>query len=89
MQNPDLTIVSPTYTYYQKYGDNIYHFDLYRAETMDDIIRIGADDIFDNPETICIIEWPEIIEKFIHPSKAVFISLTAENRDFEIRDVKE
>ncbi len=59
MKNPELAVTSPTYTYYQKYGDNLYHFDLYRINTPEDIIRIGADEILDNPHTICIIEWPE------------------------------
>lgn len=80
--------MSPTYTYYQKYGENIYHFDLYRAETLEDIIRIGADEIFENPDTICIIEWPQIIEKMVEPTKIINIIQEGELRDFEISDVK-
>lgn len=54
---------------------NIYHFDLYRAETLADILRIGADDIFEDPRTICLIEWPEIILNTILPTKVVNISI--------------
>lgn len=54
-----IMVSSPTYTYYQKYGDNVYHFDLYRAQDEYDLMRIGADEILDDPDTICIIEWPE------------------------------
>jgi tRNA threonylcarbamoyladenosine biosynthesis protein TsaE len=32
LDDPALIVRSPTYTYYQKYGSNIYHFDLYRLE---------------------------------------------------------
>lgn len=57
----DLTVRSPTYTYYQKYGKNIYHFDLYRVENPEDLLLIGATDILENRENICLIEWPEIL----------------------------
>ncbi len=87
-QDDSLTIVSPTYTYYQKYGDNLYHFDLYRAGTLTDIMRIGADEILDDPRTICLIEWPEIIKDTVRPTKIVNISVTGEKRHFEILDVK-
>ncbi len=53
----------------------MYHFDLYRAETLEDILRIGADDIFEDPKNICLIEWPEIIKKTVSPTKVVDISI--------------
>ncbi len=83
-----LTIVSPTYTYYQKYGDAIYHFDLYRAETLEDIMRIGADEILEDPGAICIIEWPEIVKDTIRPTKIVDIRVQDDKRYFTISDVK-
>ncbi|MDD5213552.1 MAG: tRNA (adenosine(37)-N6)-threonylcarbamoyltransferase complex ATPase subunit type 1 TsaE [Candidatus Gracilibacteria bacterium] len=55
---------SPTYTYYNKYGNNIYHFDLYRLKNYDEFFAIGGEEILDNPDNICIIEWPEILEKY-------------------------
>lgn len=61
LENKNMQIPSPTYTYYQSYAKNLYHFDLYRVKHPDELIRIGADEIFDDPETICIIEWPEIL----------------------------
>lgn len=61
LKNTEASITSPTYTYYQSYPGNLYHFDLYRVDHPDDIIRIGAEEIFDDPESICIIEWPEIL----------------------------
>lgn len=87
-KDESLTIVSPTYTYYQKYGDNLYHFDLYRASMLTDIMRIGADEILDDPHTICLIEWPEMIQDAIHPTKIIHISVKGEERHFEIFDVK-
>ena len=88
LQDNNLTIVSPTYTYYQKYGENLYHFDLYRTTTIEDIMRIGADEILENPATICLIEWPDILEGMVHPTKIITITLQDEKRFFSIRDVK-
>jgi tRNA threonylcarbamoyl adenosine modification protein YjeE len=88
LKNDSLTITSPTYTYYQKYGDNLYHFDLYRATTLEDILRIGADDILEDDRNICLIEWPEIIKDIVTPTKIVDIAVLGEKRCFDIYDVK-
>jgi len=40
-------ITSPTYVYYNKYG-NIYHFDLYRLENYDQFISIGGQNYLKN-----------------------------------------
>jgi len=39
-----------------------------------DIVRIGAEEIFDNPESICIIEWPEILGDTVRPTKIISLS---------------
>lgn len=82
LNNSDSHITSPTYTYYQKYGDNLYHFDLYRAQNLIDIIRTGAQDIFDDDSSICIIEWPEILWETVQPTVTVDIALAELWREF-------
>ena len=80
-----LIVRSPTYTYYQKYGRDIYHFDLYRVESLDDIFLIGAMDIFENPSTICLIEWPDRLNDSIKATKKISISHTTEGmRNYRI-----
>ncbi|MBP9811958.1 tRNA (adenosine(37)-N6)-threonylcarbamoyltransferase complex ATPase subunit type 1 TsaE [Candidatus Gracilibacteria bacterium] len=69
----ELVVRSPTYTYFQKYGDNIYHFDLYRLTSYEDFFLIGGEDIIDNPESICLIEWPEILGTQIDPTLKIFL----------------
>ncbi|GAB0174528.1 MAG: tRNA (adenosine(37)-N6)-threonylcarbamoyltransferase complex ATPase subunit type 1 TsaE [Candidatus Altimarinota bacterium] len=71
--NPTLVVRSPTYTYFEKYGENIYHFDLYRLESINDFFLIGGSDIFDNPSTICLIEWPDVISSEYKPTLEVNI----------------
>lgn len=58
LHNPDETIPSPTYTLVQTYGnDTIWHFDLYRLKTEQDLYDIGWEDAL--TAKICLIEWPE------------------------------
>ncbi|MBP6921553.1 tRNA (adenosine(37)-N6)-threonylcarbamoyltransferase complex ATPase subunit type 1 TsaE [Candidatus Gracilibacteria bacterium] len=84
LNNPDMSPTSPTYTYYNNYENNLYHFDLYRVEHGDDVVRIGAEEIFDNPESICIIEWPEILGDIVAPTKIVQLTETEEGREISI-----
>ncbi len=59
---------SPTYTYlnaYQYDHKKVYHFDLYRLHSVDDFIQAGFDDYLFEEDSICIIEWPEIIQHLI------------------------
>ena len=53
-------VPSPTFTLVQTYDGGavpVYHFDLYRVETPDEIIELGIEDAFTNGVTL--IEWPE------------------------------
>ena len=56
-------ISSPTFTIVNEYQTdnlNIYHFDLYRLEDIDEFYAIGGEEYFD--KGACIIEWGEMIE---------------------------
>ncbi len=96
-KNPELVVRSPTYTYYQKYelwGEDseklplVYHFDLYRIEDISTLHSIGAMEIFENPNSIALIEWPELIEDFVQPTKKVSIQILEDgNRELCIEDI--
>ena len=36
----------------------VYHFDLYRLESLDEALEIGIEDYFDSG-ALCLLEWPE------------------------------
>lgn len=54
-------VVSPTFTIVNTYKTpkiNIYHFDLYRIESPEELFNIGIEEYFYG-DGICFIEWPE------------------------------
>ena len=73
-------ITSPTYTYYNMYNDNIYHFDLYRLEKYDEFFAIWWEEILDG-ETLCFIEWPNILEKYYEPDVVIRLEKIEENEN--------
>jgi len=60
---------SPTYTYMQIYQHNhgkfVYHFDLYRLQDKQAFLFAGFDEFLYQPDSLAIIEWPEIIEPLL------------------------
>jgi len=58
--SPDEDVPSPTFTLLQVYetaSEPIYHFDLYRLKSADEIIELGFEDALD--EGIALVEWPD------------------------------
>ena len=54
-------VKSPTYALVEPYEDlrlNVYHFDFYRFKGRSEWLSSGFREHF-NPETLCIVEWPE------------------------------
>ncbi|WHF52067.1 tRNA (adenosine(37)-N6)-threonylcarbamoyltransferase complex ATPase subunit type 1 TsaE [Chryseobacterium gotjawalense] len=57
-------VSSPTYAIVNEYDSpkgNVFHFDLYRMKSADEVEDIGIHEYLDN-SFLCIIEWPEVYE---------------------------
>ncbi len=65
--SPD-EVSSPTFTLIHEYGEpvTIYHADLYRLESADQVRRLGLEELFERPALV-LVEWgerfPEIFPK--------------------------
>lgn len=58
---------SPTYSIVNEYhypGGKIFHFDLYRLKSMEELMDIGIEEYLDSGH-YCFFEWPELIENMI------------------------
>lgn len=72
-------VKSPTYTLVELYTVSslyLYHFDFYRFNDPREWLDAGFREYF-NPDTICIVEWPEKAAEFL-PAADVRIALAAE-----------
>jgi len=60
---------SPSFSIINEYRSDttaelIYHFDLYRLESLDEALDLGVEDYFDSG-ALCLLEWPERIEELL------------------------
>ena len=58
---------SPTYQLVNEYkflNGKIYHFDLYRLKSLEELLDIGFEDYL-QPNNFCFIEWPEFAQQFL------------------------
>ncbi len=86
----DKRVSSPTFTLVHEYqGDKtVYHFDLYRLESEEELFDIGFEEYFKDG-TVRVIEWPDAFLDLM-PEGSVEIHITyGENEDSRIIEVKE
>jgi tRNA threonylcarbamoyladenosine biosynthesis protein TsaE len=75
---------SPSFAIINEYRSDttaelIYHFDLYRLESVEDALEIGVEDYFDSG-ALCLLEWPERIEPLL-PDDTVKVTITVNPDD--------
>jgi len=77
----DLDVPSPTFTLVQTYDTSqgkqqgeIWHFDLYRLKSPEDIYEIGWEEAFGS--AILLIEWPDRLG-YLTPKRAISVTLAA------------
>lgn len=75
---------SPSFSIINEYRSDttaelIYHFDLYRLESVDEALEIGVEDYFDSG-ALCLLEWPERIEALL-PDDTVVVKIIVDPAD--------
>lgn len=81
--NNDSFVCSPTFALVNDYGGNphIYHFDMYRVTSLDDLYSTGFFDYL-GENSILFIEWSENIRDAL-PDDTIFIDISKGNSDSE------
>lgn len=72
---------SPTFALVNEYRSDttaelIYHFDLYRLESLDEAMDMGIEDYLDCG-AVCLIEWPDIVDPML-PDDTIDLTITVE-----------
>lgn len=78
----DINVLSPTFTYVNTYNNEepIYHFDLYRAQGLDEIINLGLMDLLLDDHAFRLVEWPEKLVYHVTPDIVIEFSEYNEGR---------
>jgi tRNA threonylcarbamoyladenosine biosynthesis protein TsaE len=73
----EVDVNSPTFSlvneYFSPEGKSIFHFDLYRIETPEELFDMGYEEYFYSG-SMCLIEWPEKAKKLI-PQDALWVKI--------------
>ncbi|MCX6233985.1 MAG: tRNA (adenosine(37)-N6)-threonylcarbamoyltransferase complex ATPase subunit type 1 TsaE [Bacteroidetes bacterium] len=74
---------SPTFSIINEYmtakGESIYHFDLYRLKSANELMDLGYEDYLFSG-SYCMIEWPEKFEELL-PENFVYIKIEVDQTD--------
>ena len=81
-------VSSPTFTLIHEYSPSVYHIDLYRLDTEQQVATLGLDEIFER-DAVVLVEWGE---RFPHlmPTGRMEIRLTDagdSSRHIEVRQL--
>ncbi len=80
-------VTSPTYSLVNEYKTTlntiVYHFDLFRIKTIEELENIGIDEYL-RSNFYCFIEWPELIEDLLDTYLKVNFVLTDNIRIIDV-----
>ncbi len=80
-------ITSPTFVLMKAYPVKkheqikfLIHIDAYRIKSARDLMAIGADEYFNRPDAVTVIEWADKIKKIL-PKKAKFLKISIQRNN--------
>lgn len=75
-------VSSPTFAivnvYHTKTTDEVYHFDFYRIQSLEEIYDIGYEDYFYGGQ-FCLMEWPERITELL-PDDTIVVKIKVDQK---------
>ena len=84
------SVTSPTFTILRQYDGGrlpLYHFDVYRIESSDEMIETGFDEYISG-DGVCIIEWAENVRDIL-PANTIWIKIKKDEADcFDSRTIE-
>lgn len=84
----DGLITSPTFTIINQYNGRLplYHFDVYRINSIYEMYELGYEEYF-YVEGVCLIEWADIIKQII-PVDAIWIKIQKDIGNVNCRKIE-
>ncbi|SEQ02860.1 tRNA threonylcarbamoyladenosine biosynthesis protein TsaE [Lachnospiraceae bacterium RM5] len=83
------SVSSPTFTIMNVYDEGripLYHFDVYRVETEEEMYNVGYEEYFYG-NGVCLIEWPEKIKSLLPESYLKIHISRALDKDYDYRKI--
>ena len=84
-------MTSPTFSIVQEYptaAGPLYHFDLYRLESVDEVLALDFEGYLDAAR-FCVVEWPGVAADLLPPDAALWARIdvpAAGGRRIEVRE---
>jgi tRNA threonylcarbamoyladenosine biosynthesis protein TsaE len=80
-------VTSPTFTLIHEYGaGQVYHIDLYRLDTPQQVATLGLDEIFDR-DAVVLIEWGEKFRELMPPQRIEILLNATNPSDSQSREI--
>jgi tRNA threonylcarbamoyladenosine biosynthesis protein TsaE len=81
-------VSSPTFTLIHEFAGSrpVYHIDLYRLDTPEEVASLGLDDLFDQ-EAVVLVEWGERFPRLMPPGR-IEIRLRAPDPQSDEREIE-
>ena len=84
-------MASPTFTILKEYHAgrlSLYHFDVYRIGSEDEMEEVGFFDVTGRSDAVCLIEWSKLIEGIL-PEDAIRVTIEKDpSKGFDYRIIR-